>query len=95
VSRAVDGIALVLGVGDMAAAKHLYAERGLTVAKSFGGRYAEFEDPPGSIKLGLYRRRGLAKDAGVSAEGSGSHRLVIGPDSGRFRDPDDFFWSAG
>jgi hypothetical protein len=94
-SRTIDGMALVLGVADMAAAKALYVERGLTVAKSFGGKYAEFEDVPGSIKLGLYKRRGLARDAGVPEEGSGSHRLVIGPDSGRFRDSDDFFWSAG
>ncbi len=93
-SRAVDGIALVLGVADFGAAKRLYVERGLTVARSFGGRYAEFEVAGGSIKLGLYKRRGLAKDAGVAAEGSGSHRLVIGPDSGRFTDPDGFVWEA-
>jgi hypothetical protein len=93
-SRSVDGIALILGVADMAAAKRLYTERGLVVARSFGGKYAEFEAPGGSIKLGLYKRRGLAKDAGVAADGSGSHRLVIGPDSGRFTDPDGFDWAA-
>ena len=91
-SRAIDGIALVLGVADIGAAKELYVERGLTVAKSFGGKYAEFEAPGQSIKLALYKRRGLAKDAGVPAEGSGSHRLVIGCDAGAFRDPDGFTW---
>jgi hypothetical protein len=91
-SRIIDGIALILGVADMAEAKRLYVERGLTVAKSFGGKYAEFEAPGESIKLGLYKRRGLARDAGVTADGSGSHRLVIGPDSGRFTDPDGFAW---
>jgi catechol 2,3-dioxygenase-like lactoylglutathione lyase family enzyme len=91
-SRAVDKIALILGVADMAAAKRLYVERGLNVAKSFGGKYAEFEAPGESIKLGLYKRRGLAKDAGVDAAGSGSHRLVIGPDADHFTDPDGFVW---
>jgi hypothetical protein len=91
-SRAVDEVALILGVADMAAAKRLYVERGLAVARSFGSRYAEFEAPGGSIKLGLYKRKGLAKDAGVPADGSGSHRLVIGPDSGSFTDPDGFTW---
>ncbi|HEY0276671.1 MAG TPA: hypothetical protein VGC32_00245 [Solirubrobacterales bacterium] len=91
-SRTIDGIALILGVADMAEAKRLYVERGLTVARSFGGKYVEFEAPGSSIKLGLYKRRSLAKDAGVPAEGSGSHRLVIGPDSGRFTDPDGFAW---
>jgi catechol 2,3-dioxygenase-like lactoylglutathione lyase family enzyme len=91
-SRKVDGIALILGVADMGEAKRLYTERGLTIARSFGNKYAEFEAPGDSIKLGLYKRRGLAKDAGVDAEGSGSHRLVIGPDSGRLTDPDGFVW---
>jgi hypothetical protein len=93
-SRTVDGVALVLGVADMAAAKRLYVERGLTVARSFANKYTEFEAPGESIKLGLYKRRGLARDAGVPAVGSGSHRLAIGPDSGRFTDPDGFAWEA-
>ncbi len=93
-SRAVDEIALILGVADFGAAKDVYVDHGLAVAKSFGGKYAEFEAPGGSIKLGLYKRRGLAKDAGVAADGSGSHRLVIGPDSGRFTDPDGFVWDG-
>jgi hypothetical protein len=90
--RQVEEIALILGVADMTAAKRLYVERGLTIARSFGNKYAEFEAAGESIKLGLYKRRGLAKDAGVAAEGSGSHRLVIGPDSGAFTDPDGFAW---
>ena len=51
---------------------------------------------PGSvcIVLGVYKRRALAKDAGVSPDGSGSHRLAIGSDAGPFTDPDGFAWEA-
>jgi hypothetical protein len=50
---------------------------------------------PSTSKLGLYKRRALAKDAGVSRDGSGSHRLVIGSDGGPFTDPDGFAWVDG
>ena len=43
------------------------------------------------VQLGLYGRRALAKDAGVAAEGSGSHRLIV--DGGPFTDPDGFAWA--
>lgn len=32
--------------------------------------------------------------AGVSAEGSGAHRVVIGCDAGSFTDPDGFMWET-
>jgi uncharacterized glyoxalase superfamily protein PhnB len=92
--RSIDEIALLLGVGDFVASKRFYLERGLTVAKSFARTYAEFAAPPEHIKLGLYKRRALAKDAGVPADGTGSHRLVIGSDTGPFTDPDGFAWEA-
>ena len=34
----------------------------------------------------------LAKDAGVSPEGDGSHRIVIRGDAEPFTDPDGFTW---
>ena len=78
----------------MAASKRFYVDRGLAVAKSFGRKYVEFATPSSPVKLALYARRGLAKDAGVSPEGTGSHRLVIGSDAGPFTDPDGFAWEA-
>ena len=48
--------------------------------------------PPSRVKLALYGRRALAKDAGVPPDGSGSHRIVIGSDAGPFTDPDGFAW---
>lgn len=93
-TRDVDGIVLILGVADMASSKHFYVDHGLAVAKSFGSKYAEFDAEAGAIKLSLYKRSGLAKDAGVTPEGSGSHRLVIGSDAGPFTDPDGFTWQA-
>ncbi|MGW4004513.1 hypothetical protein ACWEGM_22120, partial [Streptomyces nigra] len=39
-------------------------------------------------------RRGLAKVAGVSPEGTGSHRLAIASSAGPFTDPDAFEWTT-
>ena len=67
---------------------------GLVVKRSFGRKYVEFAAPSSHVKLALYGRRALAKDAGVSPEGTGSHRIVIGSDAGPFTDPDGFAWEA-
>jgi catechol 2,3-dioxygenase-like lactoylglutathione lyase family enzyme len=93
-TREIDQAVLLLGVSEMAASKRFYRERGLTVARSFGSRYVEFEAGSSPVKLALYGRRGLARDAGVAPEGEGSHRLVIGADAGGFTDPDGFVWEA-
>jgi hypothetical protein len=93
-TRQIDGIALLLGVGDMRESKRFYVERGLKVAKGYGSKYTEFEAPSDAVKLGLYRRRALAKDANVSPDGSGSHRIVIGSTARSFTDPDGFAWEA-
>lgn len=94
VTREFDGIVLLLGAEDVAASKRFYVEHGVPVAKSFGRMYVEFETGDSAVKLGLYRRRALAKDAGVAPEGTGSHRLTIGGDVGPFTDPDGFAWEA-
>ncbi|WP_431964244.1 glyoxalase [Actinacidiphila sp. bgisy160] len=94
-TREIDEIVLLLGVEDVKASKQFYVSRGLTVAKSFGGKYAEFaSDESSPVKLALYKRRGLAKDLGVPADGSGSHRIVLGGTTGPFTDPDGFAWEA-
>ena len=84
---------LLLGVADVAASKRFYVDRGLEVARSFGRKYVEFATGAG-VKLALYGRRALAKDAGVSPDGTGSHRIVIGSDAGPFTDPDGFAWQG-
>jgi predicted lactoylglutathione lyase len=91
-TRRIDAIVLQLGVTDVAASKRFYCDRGLTVAKSYGNRYVEFDTGP--IKLTLNKRGALAKTAGVSSDGSGSHRLLIGGDAGAYSDPDGFVWQA-
>ena len=91
-TREVDDIVLLLGVADVKASKRFYVERGLTVAKSFGSKYVEFASPPANVKLALYGRKALAKDAGVPADGTGSHRIVIGGGAESFTDPDGFRW---
>ena len=92
-TREVDQIVLLLAAADVATSKRFYVDRGLAVGKSFG-KYVEFAMPSSPVKLGLYGRRTLAKDAGVSADGTGSHRIVIGSDAGPFTDPDGFAWEA-
>lgn len=88
----VEDVVLLLGAEDVAASKKFYVGHGLDVAKSFGRKYVEFAMPSSAVKLALYGRRGLAKVAGVSADGTGSHRLAISGDAGAFTDPDGFEW---
>ncbi len=91
-TREIDQMVLLLAAADVAASKQFYLEHGLTVGKSFG-KYIEFDMPSSPVRLGLYALRALAKDAGVSAEGSGSHRLAINS-VGSFTDPDGFAWES-
>ncbi|GAA1372211.1 glyoxalase [Streptomyces beijiangensis] len=94
VAREFGEMVLLVGVEDMAASKQFYVERGLTVAKSFGRKYCEFTTPSSAVKLALYGRKALAKDAGVPADGTGSHRIAIGSQAGPFTDPDGFAWEG-
>jgi hypothetical protein len=93
-TRQIDQLVLLIGAEDVGASKKFYTSHGLAVGKSFGSKYVEFATPESPVKLGLYGRRALAKDAGVPPEGSGSHRISIGGDAGPFMDPDGFEWEA-
>ncbi|MFG2087264.1 MULTISPECIES: glyoxalase [unclassified Spirillospora] len=93
-TREIDDVVLLLGVADVAATKRFYVDRGLTVAKSFGRKYVEFAASSSPVKLALYGRKALAKDAGVTPDGTGSHRLMIGTDAESFTDPDGFVWET-
>jgi predicted lactoylglutathione lyase len=93
-TRRVDDVVLLLGVANVKATKRFYVDRGLSVAKSFGSKYVEFDVAGSPVKLALYSRRFAAKDAGVAPDGTGSHRIVIGTDTGSFTDPDGFVWEA-
>lgn len=92
-TRQIDDVVLLLGANDVAASRQFYVERGFTVAKSFGRKYVEFA-APGAVKLALYDRRALAKDAGVALDGDGSHGIVIRGGASTFTDPDGFTWQA-
>jgi predicted lactoylglutathione lyase len=93
ITREIDEIVLLLGVADFVASKRFYVDHGLEVTKSVARAYVEFAAPPKHVKLGLYKRRALAKDAGLPPEGSGSHRLLIASHAGPFTDPDGFAWA--
>jgi hypothetical protein len=90
-TREIDSVVLLLGCEDVAVSKKFYVDHGLTVARSFGRKYVEF-DATGPVKLGLYGRKALAKDAGVEVDGSGSHRIALSADAADFVDPDGFNW---
>ena len=92
-SRDVDEIILLLGAEDVIASKTFYTERGIPVGKSFGRSYVQFDTGGSPIGLGLYRHASLAKDAGVPADGSGSHRLTVNGVLGAAVDPDGFVWA--
>lgn len=89
-TRQIDELVLQLGVDDVAASKQFYVDHGLSVAKSFGRKYVEFET--GAVKLTLNKRKALAKVVGVDPDGSGSHRIAVGAAAGPFTDPDGFAW---
>ncbi|MCH5676597.1 glyoxalase [Streptomyces gilvus] len=94
-TREIDDVVLLIGVEDVKATRQFYVGRGLTVAKSFGGKYTEFAPGQSSpVKLALYKRRALARDLGVPADGTGSHRIVLGSTADSFTDPDGFTWEA-
>lgn len=90
-TKDVDDIVILLAAEDVGASKSFYAERGLAVGKSFG-KYIEFDMPSSPVKLGLYSRKALAKAAGVSPDGAGSHRITLGGGGEPFTDPDGFNW---
>ncbi|MEU7293958.1 glyoxalase [Streptomyces exfoliatus] len=91
----VDQFVLLLGAADVAETRAFYVAHGLTVGKSFGRKYVEFTAGDSPVKLALYGRRALAKDAGVPVDGDGSHRIVLGGvGTGAFTDPDGFAWEA-
>ncbi len=91
-SGKIDEIVLLVGTAEVSASKQFYVGQGFNVAKSFGNKYVQFDADPNQIKLALYGRRALAKDAGISLDGSGSHRIIIGSKAGPFIDPDGFRW---
>ncbi|MFI6979252.1 glyoxalase [Embleya sp. NPDC050154] len=94
-TREVDDVVLLIGVEDVKATRRDYVGRGMTVAKSFGGKYVQFTPGgAGPLTLALYKRRALAKDLGVPADGTGSHRIVLGSTADAFTDADDFAWEA-
>jgi predicted lactoylglutathione lyase len=93
-TREVDEVVLLLGVDDVKTTKQFYCDKGLSVGKSFGGKYAEFDTPGATVKLALYPHKAAAKDAGVDPAGSGSHRIAVTADAGDFTDPDGFVWET-
>jgi catechol 2,3-dioxygenase-like lactoylglutathione lyase family enzyme len=93
-TRQIDDIVIQLGVADVAAAKRFYVASGLTVGRSFGSKYVEFEAPARTVKMSLLKRKALAKAAGVAENGDGSHRVVLVGGAAPKTDPDGFAWEA-
>ncbi len=69
--------AVTLGVEDFKSVKKFYSDGlGCPIDKSFGS-FATFKLGDDSSTLGLYKRKALAKDAGVSADGSGFRGFTL------------------
>ncbi|WP_030159543.1 glyoxalase [Glycomyces sp. NRRL B-16210] len=94
VEKKFDSFTVLLGTTDMNATKQFYTDHGLTVAKSYGRKYTEFEAAGSPVNLALYPRKAFAKDLGIPIEGGGSHRITIGGVAGPATDPDGFTWEA-
>ncbi|GAA4588917.1 putative lactoylglutathione lyase [Actinoplanes octamycinicus] len=92
-AKRIDDVVIQLGVADVAATKRHYVASGFTVGRSFGSKYVEFEAPGRTVTMSLLKRKALAKAAGVAADGTGSHRLVLGG-AAPATDPDGFVWEA-
>lgn len=87
----IERLVLLLGVDDVKASKRFYEGKGVTVSKSYGSKYVEFDS--GEIRLALYQRTKLAEQVGVDSSGTGSHRVAVNSDDS-FTDPDGFVWEA-
>ncbi len=69
--------AVTLGVEDFKSVKEFYGEGlGCPIDKSFGS-FATFKLGDDSSTLGLYKRKALAKDAGVSEDGTGFRGFTL------------------
>lgn len=93
-TNSIARVVLLLGVTHVGKTKDFYTEAGLPVAKAFGSKYVEFEPACGPVTLALYKRSALAKEFGVSSEGSGAHRMALGSNGAALTDPDGFVWEA-
>jgi uncharacterized protein len=67
---AVQANVIMIGVTDLDRAKQFYVDLGATVTQDYPG-FARLALGAGSSELALYSWDEVAKDAGVSAEGSG------------------------
>lgn len=90
-----EDLVLLLGVEDVKASKEFYVQQGLRVGKSYGSKYVEFDLPGSPVQLALNGRKATAKNAGVDAAGSGSHRLVVLGGLGPLTDPEGHLWEDG
>jgi uncharacterized protein len=72
-----DETAVTLGVEDFKKVKEFYSDGlGCPIDKSFGS-FTTFILGDGSSTLGLYKRKALAKDAGVDADGDGFRGFTL------------------
>ena len=93
-TREIDDLVLLLGVEDVKASKQFYVDHGLTVAKSFGSKYVEFDTPS--------RRSSWRSSHGAPSRRTPAWRRTAPgrtgssscSDAGPFTDPDGYAWEA-
>jgi uncharacterized glyoxalase superfamily protein PhnB len=67
---------VALGVSDVSRSKQFYGDLGWPI-KVDQGQFVLFDAAAGSSGLALYKTEALARDAGVSADGTGFHGLTF------------------
>ena len=68
--------AIALGVKDVNRSKEFYSAIGWPINVD-QGQFVSFDAVDGSSSLALYKKEGLAHDAGVSPDGSGFHGMTF------------------
>ena len=63
-------ITLILGVNDPVASKHFYTDLGMRTDRDYGSKYIDFEPVEGAARLCLMQRAVLAKDVGLTDDGT-------------------------
>ncbi|MEQ4302090.1 VOC family protein [Plantactinospora sp. B6F1] len=69
--------AIYLGVAEPKASKAFYETLGMRTEHDYGDKFIDFTVAGGVCRLGLLRRRDLARDAGVDEHGDGFSAVVL------------------
>ncbi|WP_435298942.1 VOC family protein [Timonella sp. A28] len=82
------------GVAQPSSGKSFYENLGMIPDHDYGNKFVDFTVQSGSLRLGLLPVQGLARDAGVLADGSGFSGVVLLHNAASKEDLDAFMSTA-